>query len=172
MSEVGDTKQPSQGIELFATQIAKSKTNIAKWDYNIVILLFAVLAIIIILVSLEVDTRIVAPVAILGLAGAWLMGWRKGKQLFQGFYAEQLASLKQEPDEQATAFTTEPLTSREIQILDYVAQGFSNKQIALELGISTNTVKDFISKILTKLNANDRTEAAVIAIKRGMISIK
>lgn len=171
MNKVRDRKQPGQGIELFATKIAKSRANIAKWDYNIVILLFAVLAIIIILVSLEVDTRIVAPVAILGLAGAWLMGWRKGKQLFQGFYAEQLASLKQEPDEQATAFT-EPLTSREIQILNCVAQGFSNKQIALELGITTNTVKDFISKILTKLKAKDRTEAAVIAIKHGMISIK
>ena len=171
MDEIEDTKQPSQGLELFAAQIARSKTDIAKWDHNIVIFLFAVLAIVIILVSLEVDTKIVAPVAILGLAGAWFMGRRRGKQLFQGFYAEELASLKQEPDEQATTLM-EQLTSREIQILNCVAQGFSNKQIALELGISINTVKDFISKILTKLNANDRTEAVVIAIKHGMISIK
>jgi len=171
MEETEDTKQSSQVIERLAMQIANSKTDVAKWDHNTVVFLFAVLAIVIILVSLEVDTRFVAPVAILGLAVAWLMGRRRGKQLFQGFYAEVLASLKQEPDEKGTAFA-EQLTSREIQILNCVAQGFSNKQIALELGISINTVKDFISKILTKLSANDRTEAVVIAIKHGIISIE
>lgn len=170
MDESDDTKQSSQGIEHLATQIANSKTDIAKWDHNTVVFLFAVLVIVIILVSLEVDTKIVAPVAILGLAVAWLMGRRRGKQLFQGFYTEVLASLKQEPEQKA-AGSMEHLTSREIQILNFVAQGFSNKQIALELGISINTVKDFISKILTKLDANDRTEAVVIAIKHGMLSI-
>ncbi len=171
MDESEDIKQSSQGIERLAMQIANSKTDTTKWDHNIVIFLFAVLAIVIILVSLEIDTKIVAPVAILGLAVAWLMGRRRGKQLFEGFYAEELANLRQEPNEQATTFM-EQLTSRETQILNCVAQGFSNKQIALELGISINTVKDFVSKILTKLNANDRTEAVVIAIKHGMISIK
>ena len=170
MGESEDIKQSSQGIERLATQIANSKTDIAKWDHNTVVFSFAVLVIVIILVSLEVDTKIVAPVAILGLAVAWLMGRRKGKQLFQGFYTEVLTNLKQEPDQKA-ASSMEHLTPREIQILNFVAQGFSNKQIALELGISINTVKDFISKILTKLNANDRTEAVVIAIRHGMISI-
>jgi DNA-binding NarL/FixJ family response regulator len=171
MGEFEDTKQSSQGVERFATQIAKHKTDVAKWDHNIVIFLFAVLAVVIILVSLEVDTIIVAPVAILGLAVAWLMGRRRGKQLFQSYYAEELTGLKQEPDEQDTALM-EQLTSREVQILDCAAQGFSNKQIALELGISINTVKDFISKILAKLDANDRTEAVVIAIKNGVLFIK
>jgi DNA-binding NarL/FixJ family response regulator len=171
MDESKDIKQSSPGIERIATRIASSRTDVAKWDHNIVIFLFAVLAIVIILVSLEVDTKIVAPVAILGLAMAWLMGRRRGKQLFQGFYAEELAGLKQEPNEEAAALM-EHLTSREIEILNCVAQGFSNKQIALELGISINTVKDFISKILAKLNANDRTEAVVIAIKQGTLSIE
>jgi len=170
MDEPKDIKQSSQGIERLATQIANSKTDIAKWDYNNVVFLFAVLATVLILVSLDVDTKIVAPVAILGLAVAWLRGKRRGKQLFREFYAEELASLKQTPNEKDTAFM-ERLTSRETQILNFAAQGFSNKQIALELGISVNTVKDFISKILTKLDANDRTEAVVIAIKNGMLSI-
>lgn len=171
MDKSEGTKQSSQGIELFAAQIARNRADTAKWDYNIVVLLFAVLAIVIILVSLEVDTKIVASVAILGLAMAWLMGRRRGKQLFRDFYTEELASLKQQPDEQ-TSTLVEQLTSREIQILNCVAQGFSNKQIAVELGITVNTVKDFISKIMTKLNAHDRTEAVVIAIRHGMISIK
>jgi len=170
MDESKDIRQSSQGIERLATQIANSKTDIAKWDYNTVVFLFAVLATVLILISLDVDTKIVAPVAILGLAVAWLRGKRRGKQLFREFYAEELASLKQTPNEKDTAFM-ERLTSRETQILNFAAQGFSNKQIALELGISVNTVKDFISKILTKLDANDRTEAVVIAIKNGMLSI-
>ena len=171
MEESDDTKQSSQVIERLATQIANSKTDVAKWDHNTVVFLFAVLAIVIILVSLEVDTKFVAPVAILGLAVAWFMGRRRGKQLFQGFYTETIASLKQEPNEKAASFA-EQLTTREIQILNCVAQGFSNKQVALELGISINTVKDFISKILNKLDANDRTEAVVIAIKHGILSIE
>jgi DNA-binding NarL/FixJ family response regulator len=170
MDESKDIRQPSQGIERLARQIANSKTDTAKWDYNAVVFLFAVLVTVIILVSLNVDTKIVAPVAILGLAVAWLRGKRKGKRLFQDFYAEELANLKQTPSERDAAFM-ERLTPREIQILNFAAQGFSNKQIALELGISVNTVKDFISKILTKLDANDRTEAVVIAIKNGMLSV-
>jgi len=63
------------------------------------------------------------------------------------------------------------LTSRETEILDYVAKGFLNKQIASELGISEQTIKNHVTSILRKLNANARTEAVVIGIKRGIISI-
>jgi len=64
-----------------------------------------------------------------------------------------------------------PLTPREIEILDYVAKGFLNKQIAIELGISEQTIKNHVTSILRKLNANARTEAVVLAIKQGMITI-
>jgi len=64
-----------------------------------------------------------------------------------------------------------PLTPREIEILDYVARGFLNKQIAIELGISEQTIKNHVTSILRKLNANARTEAVVLAIKQGMITI-
>jgi DNA-binding NarL/FixJ family response regulator len=109
-------------------------------------------------------------VAILGLVVAWFRGKRRGKRLFHEFYTEELANLRQVPGEKDTTLM-EHLTPREMQILKFAAQGLSNKRIAVELGISVNTVKDFISKILTKLDANDRTEAVVIAIKNGMISI-
>jgi two-component system response regulator DegU len=64
-----------------------------------------------------------------------------------------------------------PLTGRETEILNYVAQGFLNKQIATELGISEQTIKNHVTSILRKLNASARTEAVVLAIKQGLISI-
>jgi DNA-binding NarL/FixJ family response regulator len=64
-----------------------------------------------------------------------------------------------------------PLTPREIEILEYIAQGFLNKQIAAELGISEQTIKNHVTSILRKLNANARTEAVVVAIKQGLIKI-
>ena len=64
-----------------------------------------------------------------------------------------------------------PLTKRETEILEYIAKGFLNKQIASELDISEQTIKNHVTSILRKLNANARTEAVVIGIKRGIISI-
>ena len=64
-----------------------------------------------------------------------------------------------------------PLTPRETEILDYIAQGYLNKQIAVKLGISEQTIKNHVTSILRKLNANARTEAVVLAIKQGLISI-
>jgi len=66
---------------------------------------------------------------------------------------------------------TAPLTSRETQILRYVADGNSNKKIAQILEISEQTIKNHVSSILRKLNANDRAHAVVLAIRRGWISI-
>jgi two-component system, NarL family, response regulator DegU len=64
-----------------------------------------------------------------------------------------------------------PLTPREMQILKYIGQGFLNKQIAVELGISEQTIKNHVTSILRKLNANARTEAVVLALKQGLITI-
>lgn len=64
-----------------------------------------------------------------------------------------------------------PLSPREIEILDWIAKGNSNKQIARELKISDQTVKNHITSILRKLAVNDRTEAVVFALKRGWIKI-
>lgn len=66
---------------------------------------------------------------------------------------------------------TAPLTNRETQILRYVADGNSNKRIAQILDISEQTIKNHVSSILRKLNANDRAHAVVLAIRRGWISV-
>jgi DNA-binding NarL/FixJ family response regulator len=63
------------------------------------------------------------------------------------------------------------LTNREIEVLKQVAEGNANKLIAVRLKISEETVKAHMKNILSKLNANDRTHAVTIALKRGIIEI-
>jgi two-component system response regulator DegU len=62
-----------------------------------------------------------------------------------------------------------PLSDREIEVLERIAGGGSNKEIADVLGISTQTVKNHISSILRKLSLNDRTQAVIFALRRGWI---
>lgn len=64
-----------------------------------------------------------------------------------------------------------PLSPREMEILEYVTHGMINKEIATKLGISQQTVKNHMTSILKKLNVKDRTQAAVIALRRGWVRI-
>lgn len=68
--------------------------------------------------------------------------------------------------------TDETLTSRELQVLDRVAEGRTNKLIANELGITPDTVKAHIKSILCKLRASDRTHAVTIALRRGFLRMQ
>jgi DNA-binding NarL/FixJ family response regulator len=63
----------------------------------------------------------------------------------------------------------EPVTEREMDVLQSIARGLSNKQIALELGISEHTVKFHLSALYAKLGATNRTEAVRIGTQRGLI---
>lgn len=71
------------------------------------------------------------------------------------------------PDE-----TFRALSSREMEILKLITRGLSNKEIAKELGISRQTVKNHMTSILRKLAVNDRTQAAVYALRRGWIRLQ
>ena len=64
-----------------------------------------------------------------------------------------------------------PLTGREIEILDCIAQGMTNKEIAERLFISSQTVKNHVTAILRKLQVNDRTSAVIYALRRGWIRL-
>src|SRR6185369_14184976 len=63
------------------------------------------------------------------------------------------------------------LTKAEIDVLRLIAAGNANKQIADQLSITEDTVKGRVKNILSKLNANDRTHAAMIGLKRGIIDL-
>ena len=62
-----------------------------------------------------------------------------------------------------------PLSRRETEILEYIARGNSNKEIAYTLGICNQTVKNHVTSIMRKLAANDRTHAVVLALRYGVI---
>ncbi|GAG65638.1 unnamed protein product [marine sediment metagenome] len=63
----------------------------------------------------------------------------------------------------------DPLTDRELEVLQLLAQGKANKQIALDLAISEHTVKFHVSSIYTKLGAANRTEAVRLGVRRGLV---
>ena len=85
---------------------------------------------------------------------------RQVLQLFQNFALKDMESL------------ITPLSHRETEILKYVAEGNPNKGIAVTLNISEQTIKNHITSIMRKLNANDRTHAVVLAIRKGWLSIE
>lgn len=62
-----------------------------------------------------------------------------------------------------------PLTSRELDVLRLIAEGLGNREIASALEISVSTVKLHVQELLTKLQAADRTQAAVKALRRGLL---
>jgi DNA-binding NarL/FixJ family response regulator len=62
-----------------------------------------------------------------------------------------------------------PLTARELEVLALVAQGKGNKEIAITLGISKQTVKNHLTEIMERLNAADRAECVAIALRQGLI---
>jgi two-component system NarL family response regulator len=71
----------------------------------------------------------------------------------------------------AANLTTDPLTVRELNVLNLLAQGRSNKEIAMKLYISETTVKSHLRSIFTKLNVLSRTEAISVASRRGLVQI-
>lgn len=69
----------------------------------------------------------------------------------------------------ADSLRREHLTSRETEVLKLVAAGYGNKAIARELGIGLGTVKSYVKAVMSKLDANGRTQAVVVADQRGLL---
>ena len=73
--------------------------------------------------------------------------------------------------ELAAHATDDALTPRELQVLEHVAAGKSNRVVAADLDVSEDTIKAHMKNIMSKLRANDRTHAVMIALKRGIIAV-
>ncbi len=67
--------------------------------------------------------------------------------------------------------TFSPLTNRQMEILELIIEGLSNKEIAMRLSISQQTVKNHVTSILAKLNLSDRTQAAIYALRHGWVRL-
>jgi DNA-binding NarL/FixJ family response regulator len=76
------------------------------------------------------------------------------------------------PDKEGSHELFAPLSTREMEILTYITQGSSNKEIAHSLNISQQTVKNHISNLLRKVGVEDRTQAAVLALRRGWVRLE
>ncbi len=102
MDEAEVTQQDSPEINRAAAQRARTRANAARWDLDIAVFLFAILIIVIILLFQDIGIEVVAPIAIFGLAMVWLVGWRRGRQLYQRFYDEELSKLELELEKAVT----------------------------------------------------------------------
>jgi DNA-binding NarL/FixJ family response regulator len=80
-----------------------------------------------------------------------------------GRYATRIRPAEGTPDDPL-------LTARELEVLRLIADGLSNSEIAATLVISPETVKTYVSRILTKLDLRDRVQAVVYAYRRGLVT--
>lgn len=71
--------------------------------------------------------------------------------------------------EMTSHFSADSLSSREVHVLQLVAEGNSNKEVGRALAVTEDTIKAHMSSILAKLNAKDRTHAVTIAVRRGIL---
>ena len=85
--------------------------------------------------------------------------------------ADAILTPSRRADDELDALSSEPLTPREIEVLELLAEGLANKAIAARLGISDQTVKFHVSSICGKLPAANRTDAVRRAIRRGLITV-
>jgi DNA-binding NarL/FixJ family response regulator len=87
----------------------------------------------------------------------------------QTWIEEQIEGARRSYSEPGSPF--HPLSEREMEVLDCVVRGMSNKEIASLLGISHQTVKNHVTSILRKFGVEDRTQAVVYALKRGWVQL-
>jgi DNA-binding NarL/FixJ family response regulator len=93
----------------------------------------------------------------------------RGESLISPRIASRLVRRLREPDEIEHSVTGEALTPRELQVLELLARGLDNPQIAQALYLSQHTVKKHVSSILMKLQVENRIQAAVRAVRGGLV---
>jgi DNA-binding NarL/FixJ family response regulator len=88
---------------------------------------------------------------------------------FERWLEKQLETARRSYSEPGSPF--HPLSDREMEVLECVVRGMSNKEIAALLGISHQTVKNHVTSVLRKFGVDDRTQAVVYALKRGWVKL-
>ena len=179
-----DSNFPNNNTQIKELLLRRAKERGAslKWNANSLILAYTILALTIILAFRSVSIAVIALVAVSGLAIIWGFSYQQAKRIERDFlkneirdYLELLASRTREtPKEIAPApvalpVVESPLTDRELQVIQLLGEGRSNKETAATLHISDQTVKNHISHIFAKLGVNDRTSAVLMAISNGWI---
>ena len=96
---------------------------------------------------------------------------QRGESLIQPGVASRLLDRLAQLSRQGESPSSEGLSQREIEVLQLMASGAANKEIAASLAISESTVKTHVAKIFQKLDVNHRTEAVTAALQRGIIKL-
>jgi two-component system, NarL family, response regulator YdfI len=117
------------------------------------------------------DSAQIAPALRAGIRG--VIAWDATPQEIEGaLHAINAGLVVTMPDaQQSPEDLAEPLSAREVDVLDRLAEGLSNKLIAHALNISEHTVKTHVASIFAKLGASSRTEAVSQAIRRGLVML-
>jgi DNA-binding NarL/FixJ family response regulator len=93
----------------------------------------------------------------------------RGESLISPRIASRLVHRLREPDELDLSVTEDPLTPREFEVLELLARGLDNSEIAQALYLSQHTIKNHVSTILMKLQVENRIQAAVRAVRGGLV---
>ncbi len=100
---------------------------------------------------------------------AAIKGTAEGRSFLDPAIAGKVMQAASRPPLGQAEVQTEPLTEREQEVLNLLVQGHNNPAIARQLHLATGTVRNYVSVILQKLGVSDRTQAAVVAVQRGLV---
>lgn len=154
---------------------AKDRAASQRWSITSVVLLGAIFVIIVLLNFQQVDRWLVAAIALLGLVVLWVFTSLRSRKLEKAFYREEMLECEKIlPFESQNGLTGEqpekpletPLTARELDILAQIAEGKTNKAIAHTYKVNESSIKNQVSRILRKLEVDNRTEAVLLALSR------
>lgn len=121
--------------------------------------------------SKDIDSQTLANSIREVAAGKYIIGTRiMSRREVDAWLDEQTEGSRRSYSEPGSPF--HPLSDREMEVLGCVVRGMSNKEIAVLLGISHQTVKNHVTSILRKFGVEDRTQAVVYALKRGWVTLK
>ena len=159
--------------------LARKKASLMRWNTHTMLMFYALLVLVGFLRFEGVNIILVMILATLGLLFLWIMSRIRWNKLQKRLYKEELDNYNQiiakRKDSSIVSTSGQqvdsPLSNREMEVLALIAEGMLNKQIAVTLGISSQTVKNHISHIMTKLDVDDRTSAVVHAISNGWINV-
>jgi DNA-binding NarL/FixJ family response regulator len=100
---------------------------------------------------------------------AAIKGTAEGRSFLDPAIAGKVMQAASRPPLEQAEVQTESLTEREQEVLHLLVQGHNNPAIARQLHLATGTVRNYVSVILQKLGVSDRTQAAVVAVQRGLV---
>ncbi len=160
---------------------ARRKGQSLTWNRNTLLATYAVLTATIVLALRVQNEWVIAPASVLGLVLIWAFNYLQVKKLHAENFEEEVREYetllsrrstepkRDEPVVQPVARVKSPLSDREAEVLNEIATGKSNKQAAIDLYISEQTVKNHIKHIFTKLDVGDRTSAILLGVRNGWI---